>query len=102
MAKLDFHLVSEDKEFKVYQAMEAGKMKALEDGTVPATKYTPFLPKSPGDFDVSEYFSGYDVDAVKSSRSGGITVRVKRGKDDVLADTEPNVIRLEPKGGASK
>jgi len=102
MSKLDFHLVSEDKGFKVFQAMEAGKMKALEDGTVPAKKYSPYLPKNAAEFDADEYFSGYELDSVKVSREAGIIVRVVRGKDDPFVEVEPDVTRLEPKGGVSK
>ena len=102
MAKLDFHLVSESDQFKVYQAMEAGKMKALEDGSMPAKKYTPYLPKNVAEVDVSADFKGYDVDSIKVSHDGGVVVRVKRDKDDVFVDSEPNVTRLESKGGAAK
>jgi len=102
VAELDFHLVSENEDFKVYQAMEAGKMKALEDGTVPAKKYTPYLPKKVAEVDVSADFEGHNVDSIKVSSEGGIVVRVKRGKDDPFVNAEPNVTRLESKGGAAK
>jgi len=102
MARLDFHLVSENGEFKVYQAMDAANTKAMPDGSMPK-KYTPTLPKKvSGVDDVLANFEGYDVDAVTCSRSGGITVRVKRAKDDKFVDVEPDVTRLEAKGGSAK
>ncbi len=95
---MDFHLVSEDAEFKVFQAMERKKTKEV-DGFSP-TKYSPLLPKNVADVDVSEYFNGYDVDSVKVSRSAGITVRVRRDKSDPFVEVEPDVTRLEIKGGS--
>lgn len=94
---MDFHLVSEDADFKVYQAMERKKTKEV-DGFAP-TKYSPLLPKNVTDVDVTDYFSGYDVDSVKVSKTGGIVVRIKRDKSDPYVEVEPDVTRLELKGG---
>lgn len=100
-SKYDFHLISETAEFKVYQAMESLKTKERPDGSLPK-KYAPLLPKKVNVDGIVDYFDGLDVDAITVSRSGGITVRVTRAKDDPYVETEPDVTRLETAKGGSK
>lgn len=95
-AKYDFHKVSEGSDSEVYQAMERLHTKVSEvTGTAPV-KYGPFLPKKVSDVDLEELynlFSAQDIQAVTLSKTGGITVRVARSKDNPV-NPEPDVIRL--------
>lgn len=102
---MDFHKISEDADVEVYQAMVALDTKPAPDGTE-VRKYGPEMPKTVNEATVKQVFdafSGYQLDRVSVSLTGGITARVLRDKDNEYVEREPNVERLESrKGGKSK
>lgn len=100
MAKeLDFHQVSENESVIVYEAMEKLNTEPNEDGTE-VRKYGTVNVKKVENIDaILEAFAGYDVESITVSKQSGIKVVVNRPKDQPYVEAEPNVKRLERKGG---